>query len=193
MLDRRELLKIAALLGVSEPLRAARTQPGKNSMNTTAILQRLTDRLDIQELMARYCRHADLLDAEGMAACFTDDCVVAYVPASMAAPAHSKKELLGFLHEYFPNSVSSTHYITNVELVFETDDRVAAHTYMYSWQRFKGYPAAADCHRYGRYELRVVRTPDGWRFSRLTLLSAGEYGGTRIGEQFNRPWPPRFE
>jgi hypothetical protein len=111
----------------------------------------------------------------------------------MAEPVRGKKELLGFLHAYFPKSVSSTHYITNVELVFETDDRVAAHTYMYSWQRFKDYPAAADCHRYGRYEFRVVRASDGWRFSRLNLLSAGEYGGARIGEQFNRPWPPRFE
>jgi hypothetical protein len=161
-------------------------------MNLEQKLQRLGDRLDIQELMARYCRHADLLDADGMAACFTDDCVVAYVPASMAAPARSKKELLGFLRQYFPNSVSSTHYITNIELIFDTSDTVTAHTYMYSWQRFVGYPAAADCHRYGRYEFQVVRSPQGWLFSRLNLLSAGEYGGTRIAEQFNRPWPPRF-
>jgi hypothetical protein len=64
-------------------------------MNPAHTLQRLTDRLDIQELMARYCRHADELDAGGMAACFTDDCIVAYVPASMAAPARSRQELLG--------------------------------------------------------------------------------------------------
>jgi hypothetical protein len=162
-------------------------------MDVQQMLLRLADRADIGELMARYCRLADQFDAEGMAACFTEDCVVAYVPASMAAPARSRKELLGFLHEYFPNSVSSTHYITNVELLFDTPDQVTAHTYMYSWQRFQGYPAAADCHRYGRYELRIVRTEQGWRFSRLNLLSAGEYGGTRIGEQFNRPWPPRFD
>lgn len=168
---------------------------GRENQGTTLEqkVQRLTDRLDINELMARYCRHADLLDAEGMAGCFTDDCVVAYVPASIAAPARSKKELLGFLHAYFPNSVSSTHYITNVELLFDTADRVTAHTYMYSWQRFKSYPAAADCHRYGRYEFQIVRTAQSWQFSRLNLLSAGEYGGERIAEQFNRPWPPQFD
>lgn len=162
-------------------------------MNLEQTIQRLQHRADIEELMARYCRHADLLDAEGMTACFTDNCVVAYVPASMAAAARNKKELLGFLHEYFPNSVSSSHYITNVELIFDKPDQVTAHTYMYSWQRFKSYPAAADCHRYGRYEFRIVLTSEGWRFSHLTLLSAGEYGGARIGEQFNRPWPPKFE
>jgi len=190
--DRREVLQLAALFSIAEALPAAGIEREHHQMNAPT-LQRLADRLDIQELMARYCRHADELDAEGMAACFTDDCVVAYVPASIAAPARSRKELLGFLHEYFPNSVSSAHYITNVELLFDTADRVTAHTYMYSWQRFKAYPAAADCHRYGRYEFLVVRTDQGWRFSRLNLVSAGEYGGARIAEQFKRTWPPRFD
>jgi len=178
---------------MSESVSALDLKSERIRMNPTQTLQRLTDRFDIHELLARYCRYADQLDAEGMAACFTDDCIVAYVPASMAPPARSKNELLRFLHEYFPSSVSSAHYITNVELLFDTSDRVTAHTYMYSWQRFKGFPAAADCHRYGRYEFLVVRTEAGWRFSRLNLLSAGEYGGARIGEQFNRPWPPRFD
>jgi hypothetical protein len=190
--NRRQLLKLAAPLGAGLPLPAAPSKEEKK-MSLEQTVRRLQDRADIQELMARYCRHADQLDPEGMAACFVDDCIVAYVPASIAAPARSKKELLGFLHDYFPNSVSSTHYISNVEPLFDSPDVATAHTYMYSWQRFKSFPAAADCHRYGRYEFRVLRTADGWRFSRLNLLSMGEYGGSRIGEQFNRPWPPRFE
>jgi hypothetical protein len=193
MPNRRELLQLMALLSVSEAAQATALDRKENKMNIEQTLQRLQDRVDINELMARYCRHADELDAEGMAACFTDDCIVAYVPASMAAPARSKKELLGFLHAYFPSSVSSSHFITNVELLFDKPEQVTAHTYMYSWQRFKDYPVAADCHRYGRYEFRVVRSAEGWRFSRLTLVSAGEYGGARIGEQFKRPWPPKFE
>jgi hypothetical protein len=161
--------------------------------NIEQAVQKLLDREEINELLARYCRKADLLDSDGMAACFVDDCVVAYVPASMAAPARSRTELLGFLREYFPNSVSSSHYVTNVELVFDGPDQATGAAYMYSWQRFKGFPAAADCHRFGRYEFRFVRTSEGWRFSRLTLVSAGEYGGSRLGEQFGRPWPPRFD
>jgi hypothetical protein len=193
MTSRRVLLQVAALLGVSESVRAITRDHEDPGMNVEQAILRLQHRVEIGELLARYCRHADLLDAEGMAACFTDDCIVAYVPAAVAAPARSKQELLGFLHTYFPNSVSSSHYITNVELLFDKADQVTAHTYMYSWQRFKGYPAAADCHRYGRYEFRIVLTAEGWRISRLALLSAGEYGGARIGEQFGRPWPPRFE
>ena len=168
------------------------TRGGDDMTDIEQTVRRLVDREDIRELLARYCRHADLLDAEGMAACFTDDCIVAYVPAAIAPPAHGKQELLGFLHAYFPNSASSSHYVTNVELHFETPDQAVATTYMYSWQRFKTHPITADCHRFGRYELRVVRTSEGWRLSRLNLLSAGEYGGSRLGEQFGRPWPPQF-
>jgi len=182
-----------ALLGASGASRAWPQKDEESATTTEEIVQRLQDRVEIGELMHRYCRHADQLNAEGMAAFFTDDCIVAYVPASMAPPMRGKQELLGFLREYFPDSISSSHYITNVELLFDSPDVVTAHTYMYSWQRFKNYPAAADCHRYGRYEFRVVRTADGWRISRLNLISVGEYGGARIAEQFNRPWPPHFE
>jgi hypothetical protein len=191
---RRDLIKLAAAVGALAPLQSlADYNKEKHPMSMEQIVQRLQDRADINELLARYCRHADQLDAQGMADCFVDDCIVGYVLPSVAAPARSKKELMGFLTTYFPESVSSSHYITNVELLFDKPDQVTAHTYMYSWQRFKGFPATADCHRFGRYEFRLLRTREGWRFSRLQLLSMGEYGGARIAEQFNRPWPPRFE
>ena len=161
-------------------------------MSLEATVKRLQDRAEIHEVLYGYCRHADLLDPEGMAEYFTDDCVVAYVTASMAPPFLGKRELLTFLDEYFPNTVSSSHHVANVELLFDGPDQVTAHTYMYSWQRFKTFPAAADCHRWGRYEVRLLRTPAGWRMAHMQLLSAGEYGGARVGEQFGRPWPPQF-
>lgn len=156
------------------------------------LIRNLSDRVEINELMSRYCRHADELDVENMLQCFTDDCNVSYVPPEAAEPARSKAELRGFLNKYFPNTISSSHYITNVELVFVDESTVLAHTYMYSWQRFKGYPSMADCHRFGRYEFRIKRSAEGWRFTHLRLMSMGEYGGDRIGEQFKRPWPPVF-
>ena len=162
-------------------------------MPLNEIVQRLQDRLDIQELLAGYCRHADLLDAQGMASYFTEDCIVAYVPPDRGAPLEGKRALLDFLLGYFPNTVSSSHHIANVELFFDAADQATAHTYMYSWQRFKNAPAVADCHRWGRYELRLLRSKQSWRMSHLRLVTAGELGGTRIGEHFGRPWPPRFE
>ena len=61
-------------------------------------VRRLQDRVELEELMARYCRQADSLNAEGMAECFVPDCIVAYVPASMAG-ARSRQERLGFFRE----------------------------------------------------------------------------------------------
>lgn len=162
-------------------------------MSLEQTVQRLQDRVDINELLHAYCRHADRLDIENMVSKFTEDCVVAYVPKEMAPAFRSKAALKQFLAEYFPNTVSSSHHIDNVELLFDSNDQVAAHTYMYSFQRFKGYPAVADCHRWGRYELRLVRTAAGWRMSHMRLVSAAEYGGERIGEQLARPWPSNFE
>lgn len=156
-------------------------------------VRELKDRTDILETKYAYCRHADNLDVEGMAAQFTDDCVVNYVASDDSLAMRGKDALRRMLTAYFETSVSSAHYITNAEIRFDGADRATMHCYMYSWQRFKDHPVTADCHRWGRYETLFVRARVGWRMSQLRLLSMGEYGGARIGEQFARPFPPRFD
>lgn len=194
MLTRRTVLQVGLLSALAtQGVTGAPSFPQGNDMNLEQTVQRLQDRVDITEVMSAYCRHADRLDTENMASMFIDDCIVTYVPKEMAPAFKGKAELKKFLNEYFPNTHSSSHHIANVELLFDTNDQVTAHTYMYSWQRFKGFPAAADCHRWGRYEMRFVRTASGWLIARLHLVSVGEYGGARIAEQFGRAWPPNFE
>ena len=159
-----------------------------------ATVRRLQDRVEILETMYAYCRHADNLDGDAMAALFVEDCVANFVPmAGEDAVLRGRGALNEFLSSALAVTVSGSHHIANAELIFEAPDRVTLHCYMYSWQRFQGFPMTADCHRWGRYENRFVRTPKGWRLDRLTLLSAGEYGGARIGEQLGRPFPPKFE
>jgi hypothetical protein len=158
-----------------------------------SIVQELKDRSDILDVMHEYCRHADNLDPASMVALFVDDCVANFVPGGEDTILRGKAQLMNMLAGALDVTVSGSHHITNAEFVFEAPDRVTFHCYMYSWQRFKGFPVTADCHRWGRYENRFVRTPAGWRFSRLKLTSAGEYGGARIGEQLGRPFPPRFD
>ncbi|MBI1181090.1 MAG: hypothetical protein GC201_11065, partial [Alphaproteobacteria bacterium] len=144
--------------------------------------------------MYRYTRYADCFDAAAMAALFTEDCVCDFFAGREPDKVtRDRQGLHDFLAEAMSQSVSSNHYISNVEIVFESADAAMFYAYMYSWQRFTGYPQMADCHRYGRYEMRAVRAGDGWRFSDLVLLSAGEYGGARIAEQIGRPWPPVFQ
>lgn len=160
-------------------------------MSLEVTVQRLQDRVDIHELLYRYCRHADMLDAVAMASLFVEDCEADFMNGQPPI-VRGRNHLQEFFVTALQHVVSGSHHISNVELIFEGTDTVIAHTYMYSWQRFGGYPTTADCHRWGRYELRLMRRPEGWRFSRLRLFSAGEYGATRIAEQMGRPWPPRF-
>jgi hypothetical protein len=167
---------------------AVRQEPGLE-----AIVRELKDRVDVLETMHAYCRHADNLDGDAMAALFTDDCIASFVPGGEETILRGRAALNQFLNMALGGTVSGSHHIANEELIFDTPDRVVLHCYMYSWQRFTGFPATADCHRWGRYENRFVRTAAGWRMDRLTLISAGEYGGARLGEQLGRPFPPRFE
>ena len=153
-------------------------------------LKRLESRHEVMEHLYSYCRHADLLDPEGMVKHYTKDCVVSY--GSGYPPLVGKTELQSMLAEFFTNSTSSQHMIANPELIFTSDDEVILHTYMYSWQRFRAYPQRSDTHRWGRYECRAIRAGEGWLFSHMNLVAAGEYGETRIGEQFEQTWPPRF-
>ena len=161
--------------------------------NVEGIVRELKDRVDILETMYAYCRHADQLNADAMVDLFTDDCVACFIPGRDDMVLKGQEALRGFLAGALGGTVSGSHHISNVELIFETPDRVAFHGYMYSWQRFTGFPVTADCHRWGRYENQFVRTARGWRMSRLRLLSAGEYGGARMGEQLGRAFPPTFD
>jgi len=169
--------------------REAQMQPSIEDM-----VRRLQDRVDILETMYAYCRHADQLNGDAMADLFARDCVANFIPAGGEdTMLRGQDALRAFLNGALGVTVSGSHHISNAELIFETPDQVVLHCYMYSWQRFTGFPTTADCHRWGRYENRFVRTPHGWRMDRLTLISAGEYGGARIGEQLDRPHPPQFE
>ena len=162
-------------------------------MSVEVIVRQLKDRVDILETMYAYCRHADLLDGDGMADLFTPNCIANFVPGGEDTILRGQAALRAFLNGALGVTVSGSHHISNAELIFETPDRVTLHCYMYSWQQFTGFPVTSDCHRWGRYENQFVRTPQGWRMRRLMLLSAGEYGGARIGEQLGRPFPPVFD
>ena len=159
----------------------------------TNIEQRLSrneDRTAIIEVLHDYCRNADLLSPEGMLAHFTEDCRVTYLVGM--APIVGKATLLGMLREFLPTTASSQHMITNHQVVFTSDHEAVLHACLFSWQRFKAYPERSDTNRFGRYEGRLVRTEQGWRFTHLVLIVAGEFGESRYAEHFGRAFPARF-
>jgi ketosteroid isomerase-like protein len=126
-----------------------------------------------------------------MADHFTDDCVVVF--HDDGPTLRGRKELLDRLVARIAVTASGSHHVSNEELLFAADGSVTGYLYLYSWQRFKGHPGVPDVHRWGRYEMRFLRPAAQWRIQRMRLLSAGEYGSHRIGEQLGKAWPPQFE
>lgn len=147
-------------------------------------LDELYDRNDILEVMYRYCSAADRSEPAGMLECFLPDALISYIPDEPTM--RGTAELSAMLNAFLGDVISGSHFITNPLFEFRGRDEALLGCYMYSWQRFRGYPGVSDVHRWGRYELRFVRIGGAWKISHLRLLSAGEYGGTRIAEQMGR-------
>lgn len=152
-------------------------------------LRRLVDGEEIRSLKHRYLRCADAVDVDGMLSVFTGDCVVNFRP-----DRSDERRGLAAARDFFSAAqsivVASSHHISNTDIVFRGPDLAAMHSVLYSWQRFKDWPAMADRHRWARYEDVFVRTDDGWRQSELLCLVAGEIGGPtppRVGEVIGRP------
>jgi hypothetical protein len=156
------------------------------------VLHELKDRQEIKSLKYAYCRCADAIDIDGMLVAFTDDCIINF-RADKSDERRGKAALKEFIVTAQSAVISSSHHLSNMDIVFPDRDRAAMQSYLYSWQRFRGYPDVKDRHRWVRYEDEFVRTAEGWRQSALLYLVAGEIDGGdshRLGELVGRPvWP----
>ena len=153
-------------------------------------LQRIEDRAALESLKFEYCRYADSSAADRMVALFTEDCVVNFFP-DRRQELHGREAFVEYLGKAMFDVSSSSHHISNMDVLFENPDRARTHCYLYSWQRYRD-PAVQDRHRWVRYEDVFVRTGDGWRQSELMYIVAGEITSDepRLGEVLTRPlWP----
>ncbi|MBM4763660.1 nuclear transport factor 2 family protein [Bacillus sp. B15-48] len=158
-------------------------------------IQVLEDIEAIKEVMHHYSRCADIGDADGMIACFSDDSTTVFILENEEGKREeycfTKQDTYDFYKRALRAVESSSHHVSNEQILFETKDMAIGYLYLYSWQRFKAQVNKLDLHRWGRYEIRYVREEDNeWRIKNLRLLAAGEHNGERISEQFKRPWPP---
>ncbi|KXF53446.1 hypothetical protein AXA44_08250 [Rhodococcus sp. SC4] len=108
-----------------------------------------------------------------MLAVFTDDCVVdlsggrggAVFGINAARKCYS--DALG-------KFTASSHYLSNMDVVFESADTARLESYLYSWQRYQAYPERKDRHRWARYRDVFRRDVGGWKQSKLVLYVGGE-------------------
>lgn len=133
----------------------------------TMSLQEISDRLEIQDLIARYSYALDRRDYDALDDLFTADAVLDYT--ATGAIRGSLREMKAFVAEAFTMFDATQHLTTQTSIEF-SEDRDTAH-------------AKSACHNpmvFGGdnkpkmmvvglwYVDTLVRTPEGWRFQDRT-------------------------
>jgi uncharacterized protein (TIGR02246 family) len=142
-----------------------------------ADVQWLLDRTRIRELTARYNRCFDDGDPEGFAALFTEDGVMA-VEGTFSV---SGRDGLAEMVRHTPYGV--VHVTVDATIEVDGDRAVQDVKLLVLARPDPDAPPDAKQSKgskltnSGRYHDELVRTPDGWRFSRRTAFLDGGLGG----------------
>lgn len=121
------------------------------------------DQLAIQQLYARYNHAIDSGDAGGWAACFTSDGVFT---SSNGGSFEGRESLVEFARG-FAVRMKGRHWTNNLLLDATTDGASGTCYLMLYALGTKDEPARIVTT--GIYVDALVRTPEGWRFSRRTV------------------------
>ena len=133
--------------------------------------QRLVDAREIERLLFEYCRCADINDPDGLARCFTDDCVARYGPGPPSIGAEARGEQARRDLAMFS---ATSHHLSNVE-IRHLDERTArAESVVYAWHRPIGDTGAWEL--FARYVDLVLRTDEGWKIAERTLVMVAQDG-----------------
>jgi hypothetical protein len=138
-----------------------------------ADVQGILDREAIADLLHGYCRYADLNDPDGIAACFTDDCVADYGPG-VGAPARGAEARRAEAARDLSLFAATSHHLSNITVTFDHADRARATSVLYAWHRPRD--GGSDWTLWAQYHDVVVRTRSGWRIAERRMLVAGADG-----------------
>jgi uncharacterized protein (TIGR02246 family) len=126
-------------------------------------LQQLQDKIEIQELLARYARGVDTRDWELWKSVFTDDAELDY--SSAGVPLGKRDEIAAIFEQAFTGITWAQHFITNIEIELDGDDRAKVRAMFYNPMQFPHKDEQSACG--GTYEHEMVRTPEGWKSERV--------------------------
>ena len=120
------------------------------------------DKIEIQELIARYCRACDLKDWALLRTVFTQDAVLDY--SSVDGAVGSREEVCDWLERGLSTVPWTMHYVTNIEIDLHGDS-AKVHVMFYNPMLLPGMADMSYCGGY--YHHDVVRTAAGWKSARL--------------------------
>jgi hypothetical protein len=125
-------------------------------------LQEISDRIEIQDLLARYTDAIDRRDWDALDRIFTSDARIDY--SAVGGASGNLKEIKEFLDRSFKLFASSQHLVGS-SVVDISGDEATARTICHNPMVFKGGddPQLLVCGIW--YRDRLVRTPEGWRIA----------------------------
>ena len=125
-------------------------------------LQEISDRLEIQDLLARYTDAIDRRDWDALDQIFTEDAWIDY--SAVGGAAGRLTEIKKFLDDSF-KLFASTQHLVGSSVVDIAGDEATARTICHNPMVFKGGkdPQLLVCGVW--YRDRLVRTADGWRIA----------------------------
>ena len=141
------------------------------------MLQELADRAAIVDAVIAYATAVDTRDWETLSALFTDDACWEYSaagerlrgPDAIVARISTSVERFDATHHLNGNHVAAVH------------DDEAQHTCYYQAQHVRlGLPDGEKFLGGGRYDDRLRRTPDGWRFTHRKITSVWSEGNPAV-------------
>jgi 3-phenylpropionate/cinnamic acid dioxygenase small subunit len=121
-------------------------------------IQQISDRLEIQGVLAKYARAVDTRDWALWRSLFTDDATVDY--SSAGAIAGTRDEVAAWLAAALGAMQMMQHFITNIEIDV-SGDTADVRAMFYNPMQLPGMADLSFCGGY--YHHTMVRTPDGWR------------------------------
>lgn len=124
--------------------------------------QELSDRFEIQDLLARYSQLLDRSDFDGMDALFTDDAVIDY--SNTGAIKGSWPEQKAFIAKAFAD-FQGTQHLLGLPSITVSGDTATARTICFN-------PMVVNDKKVFYvgiwYDDELVRTSDGWKFASRT-------------------------
>lgn len=130
-----------------------------------------TDRLEINELLARYCHSIDAARADLCAGLFTDDASL----NTAVGNAHGSDAIRAWVEGRLAlrqEGMQVRHYLLNVLLAPVAADLVRARSTLLYTTQARDAQTSAQLLATGIYEDEIRRTDRGWRFSRRTVEMA---------------------
>jgi ketosteroid isomerase-like protein len=137
----------------------------------------MTDREQIQELMAHYAEAIDDKNYDGIATCFARDASAQY--AAMPEPIVGNTVIANFMKDILSRLDATTHMFTNF-IIEVNGDTARMRAKIIAQHVRKGVPGGDKLLAGGKYDAQIRRLDGKWKLARVRGTSLWHEGNEAI-------------